>query len=255
MTASYTDYGTQFARIYDDIFPRTQITTEETSWLANHIPTGAAHILELGVGTGRVALPLWDALIRRGDQPTFVGVDVSTEMLEQLATLDPHDHIERVHADIAIDDLGENAYDTILCLCATISMLTEPAAQQAAFHSAAKALRPGGRLIVETHNADVVQALNPAGAGVYAVPYPGGKRILVTFSELQGTTWKVEHCWIDNGSATFATEQSRVTTSGELDAYAAATGLTKLSHTAGLNGATRDTNSPTICATYQKDTQ
>lgn len=248
----YADYGTQFAGIYDDIFPRELITSADTAWLASHIPTGHPRVLELGVGTGRIALPLWDTLTDRGDRPAFVGVDVSTEMLDRLAASDPHDRIDRMHADITTHDLGQGNYDTILCLCATISMITDSDAQQAVFHAASNALRPGGRLIVETHNAQIVHNMNPAGSGVYAVPYQGGRRVLVTFSELHGNRWAVEHCWVDNGTATFATERSRVTTPEELDHYAAAAGLIAVQRTAGLGGAPFTGTEPTICVTYQK---
>jgi SAM-dependent methyltransferase len=250
--ARYADYGSQFAAIYDDIFPRENLTEADTAWLASQIPSGTPRILELGVGTGRVALPLWENLTARGDRPAFVGIDVSAEMLQELAAHDSNHRIERRQADIASDDLGEDEYDTILCLCATISMLTEADDQQAAFQAAATALKPGGHLIVETHNGNIVQAMNPQGSGVYAVPYGGGKRILVTFSELRGNQWSVEHCWIDNSEATFATEHSRVTTLDELDAYATAAGLTPHSHTAGLAGAPITGNEPTVCATYIK---
>ncbi|WGD37475.1 class I SAM-dependent methyltransferase [Lysinibacter sp. HNR] len=251
-TTPYTDYGTQFAEIYDDLFPREHITDADTSWLAEHIPPGSPHILELGVGTGRVALPLWETLTRRGDTPMFVGIDISREMLNQLATKDPHAHIDRRQGDIAHEDLGSNGYDTILCLCATISMLTDHTAQQDTFRAAAKALKPGGHLIVETHNSALIQALNPSGAGAYAVPYPGGQRMLVTFSELNGNQWTVNHCWINNGVATFGNESSSVTTLAELDTYATEAGLTPVTHTSGLSGNPLQDHDATVCATYIK---
>lgn len=100
-TQTFHDYGRQFAKIYDSIFPREALNEAEITWLKELIPADALTIYELGVGTGRVAIPLQKALIARGQEARFVGVDISQEMLDQLTAADPEGSIEPVKADIS----------------------------------------------------------------------------------------------------------------------------------------------------------
>ncbi|WIE83510.1 class I SAM-dependent methyltransferase [Curtobacterium sp. MCPF17_021] len=64
-------YGQQFAAIYDDVFPPDP---DLVGLLTQSQPTTA---LELGVGTGRIAVPLAHAGV------AVTGVDLSPEMLER----------------------------------------------------------------------------------------------------------------------------------------------------------------------------
>ncbi|WP_447947057.1 class I SAM-dependent methyltransferase [Microbacterium lacticum] len=247
----YEEYGHQFAAIYDDIFPREFVTDAEIQWLTQQLPPDLSTIIEFGVGTGRVAVPLKQALLKRGITPYYLGVDVSDEMLERLAENDPEQLVERLQADVTQTSYDIEA-DAILCVCATISMITTKEGQAAVFRQAADTLRAGGILLVETHNATVVQSMHPQPKVTYAVPYPGHQRALVTFSELAGVDWRVDHCWISDGSATFASESSRLTSLDELDEYARAAGLRPVSHTSGLAGAAITIGSPTVTAVYVK---
>lgn len=247
----YEEYGRQFAEIYDDIFPREFVTAAEIDWLVDQLPADPAAIIELGVGTGRVALPLQKALVERGSSPSYLGVDVSAEMLERLAQNDHLDQIDRLQADITEAEYGIEA-DAVICVCATISMITAQEAQSGVFRRAADALKPGGTLIVETHNPNLVRSMHVQPKVAYAIPYPGHQRALVTFSELAGVNWSVDHCWISDGSATFASESSRLTSLDELDEYARSAGLRPVSHTSGLAGGEITDSSPTITAVYAK---
>lgn len=78
------------------------------------VAEGRSRILELGVGSGRVALPL----VRRGQ--SVVGVDLSASMLASLAetlTEEPAEHAQRlrlVEGDARTLELGER-FDAIVC--------------------------------------------------------------------------------------------------------------------------------------------
>lgn len=250
-TGSYLDYGRAFAPVYDQIFPRDAVTTTEIDWLIHQIPTDASRLLELGVGTGRIAIPLARALSARTGACCYRGIDISTEMLAELAATDIGNVVAHESGDILTHEYGTGV-DTILCVCGTISMLPAPYQQEEIFRKAAVALRPGGIFIVETHNSDLVRALHRDGAATYAVPYPGTRRALVTFSELSGVAWHLDHCWIDGSTTRFLSEDSRITTLAELDNYAARNGLSLVSHTAGLDGAAIETFSGTVTAVYRK---
>ncbi|WP_426624479.1 class I SAM-dependent methyltransferase [Leifsonia sp. McL0607] len=249
--SAYTTYGRDFADIYDTIFPREAIGPEELAWLSRHIKSGS-RVLELGVGTGRVAFPLLNHLAGQGVSVDYRGIDISAEMLEQLEAADTEGRINATRGDIVDADYGTD-YDSILCVCATISMITNPNQQSAVFANASQALAPGGTLIVETHNSDFVHAIHgPHRTITYAVPYPGGQRALVSFSDLDGSAWNIDHCWIDNGSTKFVSETSRVTTLAELDTYAIDAGLIPSGHTAGLTGSPIQPTAGTVTAEYRK---
>src|SRR5215213_10283503 len=92
-------YGEELADIYDDWIVRLQQDTEPTvrflADLADRAAkdTGERRVLELGVGTGRVALPLG----ARGVEIT--GIDASDDMLDRLRTKPGSDQVSLVHGD------------------------------------------------------------------------------------------------------------------------------------------------------------
>ncbi|WP_374008944.1 class I SAM-dependent methyltransferase [Leifsonia sp. LS-T14] len=250
-TATYLGYGRDFADVYDQIFPRDAVAPAEIEWLAQHVPNQSAHILELGVGTGRIAIPLAQHLSERGTPICYRGIDVSPEMIARLAVVDT-DGLISCQIDDMIDGDYPDGNDMILCVCGTLAMATAADDQAIVFRKASAALKPGGTFVVETHNPDLVQAMHQQHSITYAVPYPGPGQALVSFSELEGSDWHLDHCWIDNGTATFMSEDSRVTTLAELDAYASATGFTAVCHTAGLTGSPIEPLSGTVTAVYRK---
>jgi SAM-dependent methyltransferase len=245
------EYGRQFAGIYDALFPRAQITSREIAWLASH-PSARppVRVLELGVGTGRVAIPLATELAARGDV-CFDGMDISRDMLRELRRADARGLVRPLLADMT-ETLPAHAYDLILCLCGTISQVTDSTSQQRTFSNAASRLAVGGHLIVETHNAALVGAMHSAPETTLAVPYPDGRRALVSFSRLEGSAWQLEHCWIESGTATFLSERSRLTSLTELDDYARAAGLDPVGHWAGLSGQALAAHSPMVTGVYRK---
>jgi SAM-dependent methyltransferase len=101
-------------------------------------------ILELGVGTGRIALPLARLLGVR-----VVGVDNSPEMLTELARKDPDSMVEAVEADMVDVEL-HGRFDLIYCVFNTLYAITEQERQLRAIRNAARHLARGGHLVVET---------------------------------------------------------------------------------------------------------
>lgn len=140
----------------------------------------------------------------------------------------------------------------VLCVCATISMLRDPDLQTETIRLAAEVLKPGGILVIETHHVDAVKALHVHDSVTYCIPYPGHQRALVSFSTLSGIDWHVDHAWLDGGTATFACEDSRLTSLDELDAYAAAAGLEAVAHHQGFTAEPVTAGSPSATAIYRK---
>jgi SAM-dependent methyltransferase len=243
-------YGHQFAPIYDALFPAETVTSQDLQWLQTLVgDKDTVRVIELGVGTGRIALPLARRLAQRGTYE-YIGVDVSDSMLAALAVADTESLVRPVLADIT-RPLGLDRADLVLCVCATIGMVTDTARQIEVFRNAASCLRPGGIFAVEVHNPTFLARLHRQERRTFAVPYPGERKALVSFSELKGEIWHLDHCWVDGDTATFASEVSRLTSLDDLDAYAGATGLESVSRTAGLGGAPIREGAATVTAVYR----
>lgn len=100
--------------------------------------------LELGVGSGRVALHL----ARRGFE--VVGVDSAQAMLERLrARLDPETapRLHLVHADMRAFDLAPQRFGLIYCAAGTFQHLLTHDDQLAALACVRRHLAPDGRFV------------------------------------------------------------------------------------------------------------
>jgi|SRR5688572_26062256 len=103
--------------------------------------------LELGVGTGRVAIPLTQ------DGCTITGLDLAPAMLDlaaqRIATLLPEAaaRIDLVQGNMADFDL-KRTFDWIVIAARAFQHLIEPAQQRAALDTIHRHLKPGGHLVM-----------------------------------------------------------------------------------------------------------
>ena len=105
-------------------------------------------ILELGIGTGRLALPL----VARGAE--VHGVEASPEMVAELRAKPGGDRIPVTMADFTTVDAGAG-FSLVLLSANTIFALPDQAAQVACFGNAARHLAPSGRFVIEAWVPDV----------------------------------------------------------------------------------------------------
>lgn len=141
---SASSYGDAFADVYDDWYhgvSDVDATVADLLELAGDGP-----VLELGVGTGRLAVPLAEAGAGRGLK--VVGVDASTAMLARLAERDPAGRVEAIHGDM-VADLPAGPFTLAFVAYNTLFNLTEPGGHAACFRAVAARLQPGGRFVVE----------------------------------------------------------------------------------------------------------
>jgi SAM-dependent methyltransferase len=136
-------YGRSFADVYDEWYPDDDTTAAAAARITGLAgPSGS--VLELGVGTGRLALPLASAGLR------VVGLDSSTEMLERLRAKDPTGSVATASGDVADPSCWPaGPFDVVVAACNLICNLATAADQERCVHTAADRLRPGGRLVVE----------------------------------------------------------------------------------------------------------
>jgi SAM-dependent methyltransferase len=109
-------------------------------FLAEHARAGRA--LELGIGTGRIALPLRE----RGIE--VAGIDLSAAMIAQLRAKPGGEALEVTVGDFAQARVA-GEFRLAYLVFNTIMNLTEQDEQVACFRNAAAHLEPGGRFVVE----------------------------------------------------------------------------------------------------------
>lgn len=103
---------------------------------------GEGPALELGIGTGRVGLPL----SLRGVPTT--GIDLSRPMVARLKAKPGGEDVAVTIGDMATTKV-DGSFRLVYLICNTIMNLTTREAQVACFRNAADHLRPGGRFVVK----------------------------------------------------------------------------------------------------------
>jgi len=114
---------------------------------------GDGRALELGIGTGRIALPLAE----RGVQ--VHGIDLSTAMVSRLRNKPGGKDIEVTVGDFATARAG-GPFDLAYLVFNTIMNLTTQERQIACFRNVAAQLKPGGCFVIEVSTPDL-QRLPP----------------------------------------------------------------------------------------------
>jgi SAM-dependent methyltransferase len=228
-------YGQSFADIYDAWYPAdhsTQAAVEYLSLLASEVLSesvsaesvlaGAGpspRILELGVGTGRLALPLELA----GNQ--IHGMDSSAAMLEQLQKKPGAANIKLVLGDVADPAAWpEGPFELVVAAFNLLFNLSQEAAQAALFRSAAQALGPNGRFVVEAF----IPAPLDANERRLAVREVTAASVVLIATDATAATGEVigQHIeLIDGEPVRLRPWKIRVATPTQIDALAAAAGL------------------------------
>lgn len=137
-------YGERYADRYDELHGGVVVPTgtieESVSTLARL--AGDGPVLELGIGTGRIALPLAAAGV------DVHGLDASMAMVEQLRAKPGGADVPVTIGDFASFDLGRS-YPLIYLVFNTLFALRTQEDQLACFESVTRHLEPGGRFVIE----------------------------------------------------------------------------------------------------------
>ncbi len=103
---------------------------------------GTGPVLELAIGTGRVAIPLK----QRG--LSVHGIELSQPMVDELRRKIPVEELPVTTGDMATT-VVDGAFSLVYVVWNSIGNLRTQAEQVACFHNAANHLAPGGRFVVE----------------------------------------------------------------------------------------------------------
>jgi SAM-dependent methyltransferase len=144
-----TSYGDGFADVYDEWYAGldglddVDTTADLVAGLARRSAGDRRpRVLELGVGTGRLAIPL----ATRGLD--VHGVDASAAMLDRLRARDRDERVTVAVGDM-VDDQPDGPFDAVLIAYNTLFNLDSAARQAACFAAVARRLGSGGVLVVE----------------------------------------------------------------------------------------------------------
>lgn len=146
MTFDPAAYGNRVAADYDDL--SADLATDDAVVALTDLAEGGP-VLELGIGTGRLALPL----LERG--LAVHGIDASPDMIERLRARPRGDEIPVAVGDFADTVAGADFALAVLAFN-TVYALPSQDAQVHCFRNVARQLRQGGAFVVEAWVPDVV---------------------------------------------------------------------------------------------------
>ena len=212
------------------------------SFLADLAGDGAA--LELGVGTGRIALPL----SRRG-VPVH-GIDLSAAMVARLQAKPGAEAVAVTIGDFATATV-EGTFSLAYLVYNTIENLTTQDDQVACFCNVAAHLEPGGCFVIEVE-IPALQRL-PAGERIraFAVKPPH-----LGFDEIDVASQRgiSHHYWVAEGRAEVFSMPYRYVWPAELDLMARIAGLRLRQRWAGWNGEPFTNHSMRHISVWEKPT-
>ena len=144
MEYSENPYGDNFADIYDEWYRDLDNIDEVVALVLLLAENGSVY--ELGIGTGRLALPI--ALAGEGSGVRVSGIDSSQAMLDQLAAK-PRAELIDAQLGHMVRDMAQGPFSVVLLAYNTLFNLLSAQEQQECIIRCAKSLSTGGHIIVD----------------------------------------------------------------------------------------------------------
>jgi SAM-dependent methyltransferase len=209
-----SSYGDGMADVYDDWYADLEVA-EPIDALAGL--AGAGPVLELGVGTGRLALPLAARGLR------VSGVDASAAMVARLKAKPGGDAIDVVVGDMAGPEPAGPFTLVFAAVNTFFGAFRHAEEQQACVTSVARRLAPGGRFVVDAFVPDP----DKTGDGVRVRNLAADRVVLtITMTDLDAQTATGQFVDLVDGEPVRLRPWSiRWCTPEQLDAMATAAGL------------------------------
>lgn len=234
-------YGEAIADVYDDWYA-TVSDVEGTVAAVARLAAGGP-VLELGIGTGRLALPL----VAAGAE--VHGVDASPAMVDRLRAKPGGAAVPVLVADFA-ERLPSvpGGFAVAFAAYNTFLNLTSGDAQARCLRLLAAAVRPGGHLVLET----VVPADDPAPSGV-SVRAVEADRVLLSAFLREGDLVRGSLVSLTPGGVRLHPWSVALTTPAQLDERAAAAGFALAGRYAGWREEPFDEAASRSVTVYRRD--
>jgi len=208
-------FGKEIAETYDSDSSITDpsVVAPMVDFLANLAGDGAA--LELGIGTGRIALPLSQKGVR------VQGIDLSPDMIQQLQSKPGSESIGVTIGDFATTKLNEK-FQLVFLVFNTITNLTSQESQVECLKNVAEHLIPGGCFVIETF----IPELRVLPPGETIRPHKHSQSHF-GFDEYSVATQELisHHFWKENGLFRYHSLPFRYVWPSELDLMAELAGM------------------------------
>jgi SAM-dependent methyltransferase len=239
-------YGRYWADVYEAfVGARGLDPTAIVAFLSARAGTGP--VLELGIGSGRVALPLAASGV------AVHGIDASEEMVALLRAKPQGDRVPVTIGDYARFELPDR-YTLIYGVYNAILLLTTRDAQISCFRHVAKHLRPDGRLVLEAEVPELsgfvrnglihVAGLSQDHVELRVTRHLPSEQLLVA-----------QHIWITRQGIQMRPGAVRYAGTSELDLMATAAGLELESRFSGWNQQPFGDRSGAHVSVYRKPTR
>lgn len=213
-------YGDRFAEVYDDWYGDVTDVAACTERLVRLVDeSGGGPVLELGVGSGRLALPLAD----RGVD--VHGIDASAAMLEALAAKPGAERITTTLGDMAALEVADvGPFAVVFVAFNTLFNLGTVDEQRRCLQRVAALLAPAGCFVVE---AFVPPDSGGAASGVVTPRHITADDVVLTVSRHDPAEQTItgQHVHITEAGIRLRPWHLRYAAPAELDALAAEVGL------------------------------
>lgn len=245
-------YGEAFADVYDEWYSESFDTEGAVDALA--ALAGAGPVLELGVGTGRLALPL----AARG--LTVVGLDASASMFEKLAVKPGAAAVHAVLADMADvgpaigsagDPIPAAGYRLVFSAYNTFLNLDTEGAQRRCLEGCASLVADEGSLVVEAYVPAPPEGVPRTSLDVARVTTDA---VVLTATEHDAAAQVVtgQHIELRDGAVRMRPWRVRYLTPEQLDALAADAGLALVDRWADWRRTPFDDDCDTHVSVYRR---
>ena len=240
-----TTYADHRADVYDDWFGGYLGTAPVVERLAELAAiAGPGPVLELGIGTGRVALPL------AGRGIEVHGVDYSEAMVAQLRAKPGGEAIAVTLGDFS-EPPPRGPFALVFVVAGSFFELPSQDAQVRCFQNVAHRLQPGGLFVLDALVPDVSR-----GGGdrdVRVIP-TSADRLIVRFRQLEPVEQRYtsNYLVVDGGVARHMKVDFRYAWPSELDLMARLAGLALRERTGSWNGEPFTAASTTHVSIYER---
>jgi SAM-dependent methyltransferase len=203
-------YGDRIADVYDEWFPHEWLQTEASIERLAEL-AGSGPVLELGIGTGRVTIPL----AQRGIE--VHGIEASEAMAAKLREKPGGELVHVTVGDIADADV-DGVFRVVLAIGDTLNLLATQEEQIGCMRRFAEKLAPGGVFVAE----GIVAKDPPPGGSVTVQRVEQDEVVLVVAS---GQAGRAAHVVIGSAGIRIIPMFGRQIPAPELDLMATLAGL------------------------------